>query len=369
MSIFEIKILTTMPQLKTKQLFTGKKGKQHTLPRMAKRIERVSEIKFKPTSNTDDLITVDFLDNVLEEWAVYADPETGKALKYELIEDGEEIIEGDEPEPVPCVCGSKIRKGVYYKIRNKINGNILKLGSGCFNYIRFKVPKDYEYKRQIKRKLINKANRNSFNNMDDYVRAVVAETIKEWDFTRSLKYLSIYQENDVIRGLLIENCEKKSKKAFTIMTDDIEKQKKYKNNYKKEVIELQEELAIVKAELETMKKQNRYDSKKKEKEKLYKNLIQSYDSDSSDEEETALKLLEQNNQIQYLHGHNNIEYVILEGSPIIRTQDKLDVVVGEYVIRKGMVSYPNEPGYDKGRSNSKHYIVLDEDNYIINDCP
>ena len=270
MSIFEIKILTTMPELKTKKLFTGKKGKQHTLPRMAKRIERVSEIKFKPTSNTDDLITVDFLDNILEEWAVYTDPENGKALKYELIEDGEEIIEGDEPEPVPCVCGSKIRKGCYYKIRNKINGGILKLGSGCYVYIRDRVPKDYEYKRQIKRRLINKANRNSFNNMDNYVRAVVAETIKEWDFTRSLNYLSVYQENDVIRALLIENCEKKSKKAFTNMIDDIEKQKKFKNNYKKEVIELQEELAIVKAELETIKEKENYNNNMSKQEKQYR---------------------------------------------------------------------------------------------------
>ena len=63
--------------------------------------------------------------------------------------------------------------------------------------------------------------------MDDYVRAVVAETIKEWDFRKSLQYLSIYQDNDVIRGLLIENCEKKSKKAFTNMIDDIEEL--YKN--------------------------------------------------------------------------------------------------------------------------------------------
>ena len=259
-----------MPQLKTKQLFTGKKGKQHTLPRMAKRIERVSEIKFKPTSNTDDLITVDFLDNILEEWAVYTDPENGKALKYELIEDGEEIIEGDEPEPVPCVCGSKIRKGCYYKIRNKINGGILKLGSGCYVYIRDRVPKDYEYKRQIKRRLINKANRNSFNNMDNYVRAVVAETIKEWDFMRSLNYLSVYQENDVIRGLLIENCEKKSTKAFTNMIDDIEKQKKFKNNYKKEVIELKEELAIVKAELETIKEKENYNNNMSKQEKQYR---------------------------------------------------------------------------------------------------
>ena len=274
-----------MAQLRTKQLFTGKKGKHHILPRMAKRVERVSVIKFKPTSNTDDLKTVDFLDNILSEWAAYSDPETGKALKYELVEYGEEIIEGDEPEPVPCVCGSKIRKGVYYKIRNKINGNILKLGSGCFNYIRFKVPKDYEYKRQIKRKLINKANRNSFNNMDDYVRAVVAETIKEWDFRKSLQYLSIYQDNDVIRGLLIENCQSKSTKAFTNMLDDVDKQKKFKNNYKKEVIELQEELVIVKAELETMKKQNSYDSKKKEKEELYKNLIESFISDDDSDDE------------------------------------------------------------------------------------
>ena len=89
-------------------------------------------------------------------------------------------------------------------------------------------------------------------------------------FYEKFKLLSVYQENDVIRGLLIENCEKKSTKAFTNMIDDIEKQKKFKNNYKKEVIELQEELAIVKAELETIKEKENYNNNMSKQEKQYR---------------------------------------------------------------------------------------------------
>jgi len=259
-----------MAQSATRNFYNGKKNKHHVLPRMAKNIESISVIKFKPTSTTDDLIAQDFMDNILDEWIVYWDRENDKPIFYELIEDGEEMIEGDAPEPVPCVCGSKIKKTGYYKLRNKINGNIVKLGSGCYNYVRCKVLKDYHYKREIKRRLINKGNRNSFNNMDDYVRAVVTETIKEWDFTKSLNYLSVYQENGVIRELLIENCERKSKKAFRDMMDDMEKQKKFKNNYKREVMELKEELAIVKAELETIKQKESYDNKMSKQEKQYR---------------------------------------------------------------------------------------------------
>ena len=54
------------------------------------------------------------------------------------------------------------------------------------------------------------------------------------------------------------------------MIDDIEKQKKFKNNYKKEVIELKEELAIVKAELETIKEKENYNNNMSKQEKQYR---------------------------------------------------------------------------------------------------
>ena len=223
-------------------------GKKHITIKMARRVEELSVCKFSKLDLTDEERNLEFLCEILKEWFIQKDPEdSSKDYKRIVWDENEEFVDGDEPEPIPCVCGHSIRKGEYYVMINVINGYMLKLGKTCYKYVKEKILKEKDMKQRIKKKLMScNGNKNKFfDNMSDYSKAVVKETIEEWTLPQCVRYLDVYQNNGIIRPDIINAVMLKSRCQTLKQIDRLEGLKRQvnletrdRNKAREEVVEL-----------------------------------------------------------------------------------------------------------------------------------
>ena len=199
--------------------------KKHTTIKMAQRVEQLSIAKFSSKNLSREEKSQEFLEVIIDEWVIKPDPEDkSKHYRQVVWDENEEHFDGDEPKPIPCICGQPITKGEYYICVNILNGNMIRLGAKCYETFHSKERGYKDYTKRINRKLRypDDNSKRYFENMSDYTRAVVEETIKEWVLLDCVKYLHIYQDNDVIRMNLIEEVTKKTMRQTTAQTVKLE---------------------------------------------------------------------------------------------------------------------------------------------------
>ena len=155
--------------------------REHTTIKMAKRVEELSEANFSSRDLSREEKSKEFLESIIHEWVIKPDPEN-PSISYRQVVWGEseEHYEGDEPEPIPCICGQAITKGEYYIAANLINGNMIHLGAKCYDTFITQRRTYKDYTKRINRRLRNPTqNKRYFDSMSDYTRAVVEEAIKK----------------------------------------------------------------------------------------------------------------------------------------------------------------------------------------------
>ncbi len=237
--------------------------REHTTIKMAKRVEELSEANFSSRNLSREEKSKEFLEFIIDEWVIKQDPEN-PSINYRQVvwDDNEEHLEGDEPEPIPCICGQAITKGEYYIAGNVLNGNMIHLGAKCYDTFTTHRRTYKEYSKRINRKLRSPdaKNKRYFADMSEYTRAVVEEAIKKWELKDCLKYLNEYQDNAIIRNILIEEVTTKVMKQTAAQTTRFEAQQrqvkleiKTANKARERAVDLEVELVCMKQENERLK--------------------------------------------------------------------------------------------------------------------
>lgn len=237
--------------------------REHTTIKMAKRVEELSEANFSSRDLSREEKSKEFLEFIILEWVIKPDPEN-PSISYRQVVWGEseEHYEGDEPEPIPCICGQPIRKGEYYIAANLINGNMIHLGAKCYDTFITKKRTYKDYTKRINRRLRNPTqNKRYFADMSDYTRAVVEEVIKKWELKDCINYLNEYQDNAIIRNNLIEEVTKKVMKQtaaqttrFEALQRQVKLETKTANRARERATDLEVELVCMKQENERLTK-------------------------------------------------------------------------------------------------------------------
>ena len=230
--------------------------KQHKTIRMAKRIESKSIEKFSSKNLTDEERNQQFISRIANEWVFTPDGDPW-----------------ENPNGVECVCGRPVKRE-YWVCKNIMNGNVIKLGETCMKYIKDKVLLEKDFRNKLEQKLYQKK-KSAFINMSDYVQRVLISIIDTWTLDNCIKYLATYQDNETIRGILIDN----------IIVKNIKRHKKFikaKENVKFECMKRNEAVADMKIYKMENKKLNEK-IKQLEKELKYKKMFENeplYSSDS-----------------------------------------------------------------------------------------
>jgi hypothetical protein len=162
-------------------------AKEHKTIKMAKRMEQKSRTKFSSPNLTPQERTKEFITNIAPEWFITNDG------------DG-----WDNPDGISCVCGQPIPVGQYWKCQNIYTGTQVLMAKTCKDYIKHRVLKEKDYRKQIEQRLYFKK-KSSFINMTEYERKVISSVIEEWSLDNCIKYLVHYQDNENIRDILVDN--------------------------------------------------------------------------------------------------------------------------------------------------------------------
>ncbi len=257
--------------------------REHTTIKMAKRVEELSKANFSSSNLSREEKSKEFLESIIHEWVIKPDPEN-PSISYRQVVWGEseEHYEGDEPEPIPCICGQAITKGEYYIAGNVLNGNMIHLGAKCYDTFITKKRTYKDYTKRINRKLRSPdaKNKRYFASMSDYTRAVVEETIKKWELKDCLKYLNEYQDNGIIIRILIEEVTTKVMKQTTAQTarfEALQRQVKLEtktaNRARETVVDLEVELVCMKQEMERLTKKVKWFQDIKNKKDSMRNML------------------------------------------------------------------------------------------------
>ena len=237
--------------------------REHSTIKMAPRIEKLSESNFTSRNLSREEKSQEFLDFIIDEWVIKQDPENPDIDYRQVVwDENEEFLEGDEPQSIPCICGQPISKGEYYIGGNVINGNMIHLGKTCYETFTTHRRTYKEYSKRINRKLRSPdaKNKRYFADMSDYTRAVVEEAIKKWELKDCLKYLNEYQDNAIIRNILIEEVTTKVMRQTAAQTTRFEAQQrqvkleiKTANKARERATDLEVELVCMRQENERLK--------------------------------------------------------------------------------------------------------------------
>jgi len=161
--------------------------KEHKTIKMAKRMEQKSRTKFSSPNLTPEQKSQEFIENIAPEWFITNDGEAW-----------------DNPDGIGCVCGHDIPKGQYWKCQNIYTGTQVLMGKTCKDYIKHRVLKEKDYRKQIEQRLYFKK-KSTFISMTEYERKVISSVIEEWSLDKCIKYLLDYQDNEDIRDILVNN--------------------------------------------------------------------------------------------------------------------------------------------------------------------
>ena len=237
---------------------------EHKSIKMAGRMEELSQKKFSSKNLSQSEKTEEFIKYIAEEW---------------IIKD-----RWENPDGIECVCGQGVPKGAYYKCYNVQNGNIVKLGKGCMKHIKDRVLHEKDYKKSIRRKLTGYKTK-AFKTMSDYVREVVYSIIQEWELDFCIRYLKVYQDNEIIRGLIIDEITIKNRKRSDATGKKIQKLKDVKSHECMVRSKYQSELKLSQLENKKLKVELKEYKKKEE----FNNLFNNHDRDDSDSDSDTCK--------------------------------------------------------------------------------
>lgn len=234
--------------------------KEHQSIKMAGRMEELSQKKFSSKNLSQSEKTEEFIKYIAEEW---------------IIKD-----RWENPDGITCVCGHSVKAGAYYKCYNVQNGNVVKLSYHCMKHIKDRVLHEKEYKKSISRKLTGYKTK-AFKTMSEYVREVVYSIIQEWTLDFCIRYLKVYQDNEIIRGLIIDEITIKNRKRSDDTGKKIQKLKEVKAYECMERSKYQAELKLSQLENKKLKEELKEYKKKEE----FNTLFNNHDIDDSDTDE------------------------------------------------------------------------------------